>query len=102
VSWAFLVNFGNSANLPAFIASTSPLLKDRKISRGDKVIIVDAWFPNTVTPIIQYGAIPVFVDVDLPTNNIDATKLDNALSKKTKAVIIAHTLGDPFDLITVK
>jgi CDP-4-dehydro-6-deoxyglucose reductase, E1 len=101
VRWAFLVNSGSSANLLAFMALTSPLLKDRAVKRGDEVITVAAGFPTTVAPIIQYGAVPVFVDVDLETFNIDVTKLDDALSSKTKAVMIAHTLGNPFDLAAV-
>lgn len=101
VRWAFLVNSGSSANLLAFMALTSPLLKDRAVKRGDEVITVAAGFPTTVAPIIQYGAVPVFVDVDLETFNIDVTKLEDALSPKTKAVMIAHTLGNPFDLAAV-
>ena len=102
VRFAFLVNSGSSANLLAFYALTSPLLKDRRICRGDEVITVAAGFPTTVAPILQYGAIPVFVDVDLKTANIDPTQLEQALSPKTKAVILAHTLGNPFDLKQVK
>ena len=97
-----LVNSGSSANLLAFMALTSPLLGDRAVRRGDEVITVAAGFPTTVTPIIQYGAIPVFVDVTIPQYNIDVTKLEAALSDKTKAVMIAHTLGNPFDLASVK
>ena len=84
------------------MALTSPLLKDRRIKRGDEVITVAAGFPTTVAPIIQYGAVPVFVDVTIPQYNIDVTKLEEALSPKTKAVMIAHTLGNPFDLKAVK
>ena len=84
------------------MALTSPLLGDRRINRGDEVITVAAGFPTTVTPVIQYGAIPVFVDVTIPQYNIDVTKLEEALSEKTKAVMIAHTLGNPFDIATVK
>jgi CDP-6-deoxy-D-xylo-4-hexulose-3-dehydrase len=84
------------------MALTSPLLGDRRIKRGDEVITVAAGFPTTVTPIIQYGAVPVFVDVTIPQYNIDVTKLEAALSDRTKAVMIAHTLGNPFDLATVK
>ena len=102
VRFAFLVNSGSSANLLAFFALTSPLLKERRICRGDEVITVAAGFPTTVAPILQYGAIPVFVDVDLKTANIDPTQLEQALSPKTKAVILAHTLGNPFDLKQVK
>lgn len=97
-----LVNSGSSANLCAFMALTSPLLGDRAIKRGDEVITVAAGFPTTVTPIIQYGAVPVFVDVTVPQYNIDVTKLKEALSDKTKAVMCAHTLGNPFDLSAVK
>lgn len=97
-----LVNSGSSANLLAFMALTSPLLGERSIQRGDEVITVAAGFPTTVSPIVQYGAIPVFVDVTLPTYNIDVSKLEDAISKKTKAVMIAHTLGNPFDVKTVK
>jgi CDP-6-deoxy-D-xylo-4-hexulose-3-dehydrase len=97
-----LTNSGSSANLLAFMALTSPKLGDRRIKPGDEVITVAAGFPTTVAPIIQFGAIPVFVDVSLPTYNIDATRLDSALSEKTKAVMVAHTLGNPFDLAAVK
>lgn len=100
--YAFLVNSGSSANLLAFMALTSSLLNDRAIKRGDEVITVAAGFPTTVAPIIQYGAVPVFVDVDLTTCNIDVTRLKTALSPKTKAVILAHTLGNPFDIQAVK
>jgi CDP-6-deoxy-D-xylo-4-hexulose-3-dehydrase len=81
---------------------TSDKLKDRKIKRGDEVITVAAGFPTTVTPILQYGAVPVFVDVTIPEYNVDVNLLDNALSKKTKAVMLAHTLGNPFDIEKVK
>ena len=97
-----LVNSGSSANLCAFMALTSPLLKERQIKRGDEVITVACGFPTTVTPILQYGAVPVFVDVTIPQYNIDVTQLESALSPKTKAVMIAHTLGNPFDLKAVK
>ena len=97
-----LVNSGSSANLLAFMALTSPLLGERTIRRGDEVITVAAGFPTTVAPIIQYGAVPVFVDVTLPTYNVDVTLLEGALSTRTKAVMIAHTLGNPFDLAAVK
>jgi len=97
-----LTNSGSSANLLAFMALTSHKLGDRRIKKGDEVITVAAAFPTTVAPIIQYGAIPVFVDVTLPTYNIDVTRLEVALSEKTKAVMIAHTLGNPFDLRVVK
>ena len=102
VKWSFLVNSGSSANLLAFMTLTSPLLKERRIHRGDEVITVAAGFPTTVAPIIQYGAIPVFVDVDLATFNIDVTLLEKAFSSKTKAVMIAHTLGNPFNVKAVK
>lgn len=98
-----LVNSGSSANLIAFMALTSHLIeKDRRIFPGDEVITVAAAFPTTVTPIIQYGAVPVFVDIKIPNYNIDVTRLEEALSEKTKAVFLAHTLGNPFDLQTVK
>ena len=98
VRYCSLVNSGSSANLLAFMALTSPLLEERQIQRGDEVITVAAGFPTTVAPIIQYGAVPVFVDVTIPQYNIDITMLEKALSSKTKAVMIAHTLGNPFDL----
>lgn len=97
-----LVNSGSSANLLAFMTLTSPLLGERALKRGDEVITVAAGFPTTVTPAIQFGAVPVFVDVTIPQYNIDVTKLEQALSNKTKAVMIAHTLGNPFDLQAVK
>lgn len=97
-----LTNSGSSANLLAFMALTSPKLGERQIRRSDEVITVAAAFPTTVTPIIQYGAVPVFVDVTFPGYNIDCSQLEAALSAKTKAVMIAHTLGNPFDLSTVK
>ena len=102
VKFAHLVNSGSSANLIAFMTLTAPELGDRQIKRGDEVITVAAGFPTTVTPMIQYGAVPVFVDVTVPQYNIDVTKLEAALSPKTKAVMIAHTLGNPFDLKAVK
>ncbi len=101
-SFVSLVNSGSSANLCAFMALTSPLLKDRQVKRGDEVITVACGFPTTVTPVLQYDAVPVFVDVTIPQYNIDVTQLEAALSPKTKAVMIAHTLGNPFDLKTVK
>lgn len=97
-----LTNSGSSANLLAFMALTSPRLGERRIKRGDEVITVAAGFPTTVAPIIQYGAVPVFVDVSLPTYNIDCKLLEQALSPKTKAVMVAHTLGNPFDLQSVR
>lgn len=102
VKYCSLVNSGSSANLLAFMALTSPLLGERRIERGDEVITVACGFPTTVTPIIQYGAIPVFVDVTIPQYNIDVLMLEEALSEKTKAVMIAHTLGNPFNLKAVK
>ena len=102
VRFASLTNSGSSANLLAFSALTAPELGERRIKRGDEVITVAAGFPTTVTPIIQYGAVPVFVDVTIPQYNIDVTRLEGALSEKTKAVMIAHTLGNPFDLAAVK
>ena len=98
VRWAFLVNSGSSANLLAFFALTSLLLKERRIKRGDEVITVAAGFPTTVAPIVQYGAVPVFVDMELQYFNIDHTKLELAISPKTKAVMVAHTLGNPFNI----
>lgn len=102
VKFAHLVNSGSSANLIAFSVLTAPELKNRQIKRGDEVITVACGFPTTVTPIIQYGAVPVFVDVTIPQYNIDVSKLESALSAKTKAVMIAHTLGNPFDLKEVR
>lgn len=102
VKYASLVNSGSSANLIAFSALTAAELGERQIKPGDEVITVAAGFPTTVTPIIQYGAIPVFVDVTIPQYNIDVTMLEVARSEKTKAVMIAHTLGNPFDLSAVK
>jgi CDP-6-deoxy-D-xylo-4-hexulose-3-dehydrase len=96
-----LVNSGSSANLLAFMALTSPKLKDRRIFKGDEVITVAAGFPTTVAPIVQYGAVPVFVDITIPTYNLDVSLLEEALSSRTKAVMAAHTLGNPFDLNTV-
>ena len=102
VKFCSAVNSGSSANLLAFMALTSPLLGERRILPGDEVITVAAGFPTTVTPILQYGAAPVFVDVTIPQYNIDADRLEEAFSRKTKAVMIAHTLGNPFDLHKVK
>ena len=98
VRYCSLVNSGSSANLIAFMALTSPLLKERQVKRGDEIITVAAGFPTTVAPMIQYGAVPVFVDVTIPQYNIDVTMLEEALSERTKAVMIAHTLGNPFNL----
>ena len=102
VRFVSLVNSGSSANLLAFTALTSPLLGDRRVKRGDEVITVACGFPTTVTPIIQYGAVPVFLDVTVPQYNIDTSMLEAALSDKTKAIMIAHTLGNPFNLKEVK
>lgn len=102
VKYCSLVNSGSSANLLAFMMLTSPLLGDRQIKRGDEVITVAAGFPTTISPVIQYGAVPVFLDVTIPQYNIDVSRLEEALSEKTKAVMIAHTLGNPFDLQAVK
>ncbi len=102
VRWVFLVNSGSSANLLAFYALTSPLLKERQVNRGDEVITVAAGFPTTVAPIVQYGAVPVFVDMELKYHNIDVSQLEKALSPKTKAIMIAHTLGNPFNIKAVK
>ena len=102
VRFASLVNSGSSANLIAFSALTAPELGERRIKRGNEVITVAAGFPTTVTPVIQYGAVPVFVDVTIPQYNIDVAQLEAARSEKTKAVMIAHTLGNPFDLAAVR
>lgn len=102
IRFCSVVNSGSSANLLAFMALTSPLLGDRRIGRGDEVITVAAGFPTTVTPIIQYGAVPVFADVTIGQYNIDVSMLEDAYSPKTKAVMLAHTLGNPFDLKAVK
>jgi len=102
IKYCSLVNSGSSANLLAFMALTSPLLKERAIKRGDEVITVACGFPTTITPMLQYGAVPVFVDVTIPQYNIDVQELEKAVSTKTKAVMIAHTLGNPFDLESIK
>ncbi len=102
VRFCSLTNSGSSANLLAFSALTAPELGDRQIKRGDEVITVACGFPTTVAPCIQYGAIPVFVDVTVPEYNIDVTRLEEALSPRTKAVMIAHTLGNPFNLKEVR
>ena len=101
IKHAITVNSGSSANLVAFNTLTSPKLGDRAIKKGDEVIGVAAGFPTTVNPILQFGAVPVFVDVDAVTHNIDATKIEAAISPKTKAIMLAHSLGNPFDLDTV-
>jgi CDP-6-deoxy-D-xylo-4-hexulose-3-dehydrase len=95
---ALLVNSGSSANLVAFYALTSPKLGDRAIKPGDEVITVAAGFPTTVNPMVQFGAIPVFVDVDIATHNVLSDQIEAAVSPKTKAIMIAHSLGNPFDL----
>ncbi|PNH20830.1 lipopolysaccharide biosynthesis protein RfbH [Lachnospiraceae bacterium] len=102
VPFVSLVNSGSSANLLAFMALTSPKLGNRRVCPGDEVITLACGFPTTVTPILQYGAVPVFVDVTIPQYNIDVTRLEAACSERTKAVMIAHTLGNPFDLKAVK
>ena len=102
VKYCSLVNSGSSANLLAFMALTSPALGERRICRGDEVITVAAGFPTTVAPILQFGAVPVFVDIELPQYNLDPAALEQALSPKTKAVMIAHTLGNPFRLDVVR
>src|SRR5690348_4820913 len=98
---AILVNSGSSANLLALTCLTSPLLGDRKINPGDEVITVATGFPTTVNPIIQNNLVPVFVDVTLPGYNIDVSRLEAARSGRTRAVVVAHTLGNPFDLDAV-
>jgi CDP-6-deoxy-D-xylo-4-hexulose-3-dehydrase len=96
------VNSGSSANLIAFSVLTSPKLKERAIQKGDEIISVAAGFPTTVNPIIQYGAIPVFVDVKIPTYNIDESLVEEAITEKTKAIMLAHTLGNPFNIKKIK
>ncbi len=102
VPYCSLVNSGSSANLLAFMALTQPELGDRQIKRGDEVITVACGFPTTIAPILQYGAVPVFCDMTIPQYNINVLQLEDALSEKTKAVMLAHTLGNPFDLKSVK
>ena len=102
VKHAHIVNSGSSANLLAFMTLTAPELGERQILPGDEVIAVACAFPTTVSPILQYGAVPVFVDVTVPQYNIDVSQLEAALSSKTKAVMLAHTLGNPFDIAAVK
>lgn len=102
IKYCSLVNSGSSANLLAFMALTSPLLGERAVKRGDEVITVACGFPTTAAPLIQFGAVPVFVDVTIPQYNVDVSKLEAALTEKTKAVMLAHTLGNPFDLAAVK
>ena len=101
IKYLFTVNSGSSANLIAFSTLTSPQLGPRAIKPGDEVIAVAAGFPTTVNPILQFGAVPVFVDVDLATHNIDAGKIEAAISSKTKAIMLAHSLGNPFNLDVV-
>lgn len=102
VRFCSLVNSGSSANLNAFMALTSPLLGDRQVRPGDEMITVAAGFPTTVTPAIQFGVVPVFIDITIPQYNMDISMLEEALSDKTKVVMAAHTLGNPFDLRAVK
>ena len=102
VKYCASVNSGSSANLLAFMTLTSPLLKERQVKRGDEIITVACGFPTTVSPIIQYGAVPVFVDITIPGYNRDTEMLEKAYTEKTKAVMIAHTLGNPFPLKEVK
>jgi CDP-6-deoxy-D-xylo-4-hexulose-3-dehydrase len=99
---AITINSGSSANLVAFMTLTSPKLKERAILQGDEVISVAAGFPTTINPIIQFGAIPVFIDIDIPTYNIKVEEIESAISKKTKAIMIAHTLGNPFDVKKIR
>ena len=99
---AITVNSGSSANLVAFMTLTSPKLGERAIKPGDEVITVAAGFPTTVNPSIQFGAVPVFVDIDIPTYNINIDKVENAITKKTKAIMIAHSLGNPFNLKKIR
>ncbi len=102
VPFVSLVNSGSSANLLAFMALTSPLLGERRVMPGDEIITVAAGFPTTVAPILQYGAVPVFIDVTIPQYNLDVSQLEQARSSKTKGVMAAHTLGNPFDIKAVK
>lgn len=102
VPFCSMVNSGSSANLLAFMALTSPLLGDRQIKRGDEVITAAAGFPTTAAPVIQYGAVPVFVDITIPEYNIDVNLLEGAYTGRTKVVMLAHTLGNPFDLKAVR
>ena len=102
VKYCLSVNSGSSANLVAFSALTSPKLGDRAIKKGDEVIGVAAGFPTTVNPIIQFGAIPVFVDVDIKTHNVNADLIEAAITSKTKAIMLAHALGNPFNVVKVK
>ena len=99
---AITVNSGSSANLLAFMTLTSEKLKERAIKAGDEIITVAAGFPTTVNPILQFGAIPVFIDIEIPTYNIDISKIEKAITKKTKAIMIAHTMGNPFDVKSIR
>lgn len=98
LSYCSLVNSGSSANLLAFMALTSPKMGEKRIRPGDEIITVAAAFPTTIAPVVQYGAVPVFVDIELPTYNVNCKMLESALSEKTKAVFLAHTMGNPFNL----
>jgi len=100
--WAYLVNSGSSANLVAFYALTSPKLGDRQVKPGDEVITVAAGFPTTINPLVQYGCVPVFIDIEIPTYNIIVERIESAITPKTKAIMMAHTLGNPFNLSIVK
>jgi len=102
VRYCSLVNSGSSANLLAFMALTSPLLKERRIHKGDEVITVACGFPTTIAPILQFGAVPVFVDIDIPSYNANPHAVEAAITSKTRAVMLAHTLGNPFDLRMIK
>ena len=102
VSYLMTVNSGSSANLVAFSTLTSPKLGDRAIKQGDEVIGVAAGFPTTVNPILQFGAVPVFVDIEIGTYNIDVSKIEAAIGPRTKAIMLAHTLGNPFNLRVIK
>ena len=99
--FSLLVNSGSSANLVAFYALTSPKLGERALKPGDEVITVAAGFPTTVNPLLQFGCVPVFIDIDIPTYNIKAELIEEAITPKTKAIMLAHTLGNPFDLATI-
>ena len=101
VKYALTTNSGSSANLLAFSALTSPRLGERALKAGDEVIAVAAAFPTTVNPILQHGCVPVFVDVHIPTYNIDTAQLEAAVSAKTRAIMLAHTLGNPYNLAEV-
>ncbi len=102
VRYVSYVNSGSSANLIAFETLTSPLLKEKRIKKGDEVITVACGFPTTIAPIIQYGAVPVFLDMDIPTYNIKVEDLENARTEKTRAIFLAHTLGNAFDIVKIK